>query len=135
MSHGHCVGYKRSPTNDSWHAMLQRCYNPKNRRYDIYGAMGIIVCERWLKFENFLADMGVRPKGKTLDRWPDKTGNYKPSNCRWATATEQAQNRRQRRDVMLWEGKTVDEWAATWGVARDTAKHRIYRYRRSHASS
>lgn len=73
--------------------MIARCFDRKNNRFQRYGARGITVCERWRKFENFLADMGERPAGKTLDRYPDNLGNYEPGNCRWATPKEQAANR------------------------------------------
>ncbi|MGB0091706.1 MAG: hypothetical protein WBP81_04135 [Solirubrobacteraceae bacterium] len=73
--------------------MLQRCTNGAHWAYKHYGGRGITVCDRWLVFERFLADMGERPEGRTLDRVnPD--GDYEPSNCRWATSKEQRANQR-----------------------------------------
>lgn len=80
-----------SPTYKSWKGMHRRCYNSNYKRYPDYGGRGIGVCERWHSFENFLEDMGERPKGKTIDRI-DPDGNYEPSNCRWATPEEQSRN-------------------------------------------
>lgn len=97
VRHGHTSGRTMSPTYYSWSTMRTRCRNPKCNRYANYGGRGIRICERWELFENFLADMGERPSGLSLDRYPDKNGNYEPGNCRWATSKEQAQNRRPRR--------------------------------------
>lgn len=78
----------------SYHAMIQRCTNKNNSRYDYYGGRGIQVCKRWLEsFDNFLSDMGERGASLSIDRI-DVDGDYTPSNCRWATAEEQAQNKR-----------------------------------------
>lgn len=79
--------------------MKTRCLNAKQQRYSDYGGRGIRVCARWLKsFENFLADLGERPPGKTLDRI-NNDGDYEPGNCRWATSSEQQRNRRAKRPV------------------------------------
>jgi len=92
--HGHALRASgKSPTYYSWQAMLLRCNNPISKSYKDYGGRGITICDRWLKFENFLADMGERPKGLTLDR-RNVNGDYEPGNCRWATRKEQAMNTR-----------------------------------------
>lgn len=75
--------------------MKRRCLSPQASNFTDYGGRGITVCQRWLKFENFLADMGDRPEGKSLDRI-DNDGNYEISNCRWSTPLEQSKNKRPR---------------------------------------
>jgi hypothetical protein len=77
-----------------WSGMKQRCNNPKNKDFKYYGALGILVCDRWLEsFENFYHDMGPRPSDKhSIDRI-NSDGNYEPKNCRWATPIVQANNK------------------------------------------
>ena len=92
--HGHArKNGLRSATYNTWHGMIQRCYSKKNPYYHNYGGRGIRVYPAWLKFSSFLADVGVRPVGMTLDR-PDNDADYGPTNWRWATKETQSGNRR-----------------------------------------
>jgi hypothetical protein len=84
-------------TYTSWRNMKQRCTNENHDEYHRYGGRGIYVCPEWRSsFQRFVEDMGKRPEGKTLDRYPDPDGPYTPTNCRWATPEQQVQNRPKR---------------------------------------
>lgn len=92
-THGE-AGFNVTPEYQTWLAMRHRCRNPKVPGFKNYGGRGIVVCDRWQTFENFLSDMGRRPdSGFSLDR-VDNDGDYEPGNCRWATRLEQAANQR-----------------------------------------
>lgn len=91
--HGHAKKRQIPNTYYSWLALKQRCTNPNNPSYKNWGARGISVCERWLSYENFLADMGPCPYGFTIERI-DVNGNYEPSNCTWIPKSEQGKNKR-----------------------------------------
>lgn len=95
------------PLYSVWQGMLRRCYTPTTRQFHDYGGRGIAVCERWRGadgFKNFVSDMGVRPEGCTLDRYPNNDGNYEPGNCRWATRKQQQYNLRTNNIVVI-EGR------------------------------
>lgn len=120
-------GLHGSKVYSSWRSMLKRCYNPSHRSYKHYGAVGITVCDEWRKsFIQFLKDMGMPPTEKhSIDRI-DGTKGYSPDNCRWATITEQANNKRNNR-LITYRGvtKTVAQWAITIGITRQSLGHRL----------
>jgi len=101
--------------------MLYRC-NKVGKKY--YKDRGITVCKNWLKFTNFLSDMGERKEGTTIDRI-NCDGNYSKKNCRWANHKEQARNRRNNN---LIDGKTLSEWSEEIGIKRSTLAQRFYVY-------
>jgi hypothetical protein len=94
--HGHSKRGALTATWNSWRGMIERCASHDHIAYARYGGRGISVCDRWKDFANFIADMGPRPKGLSLDRFPNNDGNYEPGNCRWATQSEQRKNQRPR---------------------------------------
>jgi len=113
-----------TPTYKTWQSMKGRCFQESHIEYARYGGRGISICKQWLSFDKFLVDMGERPEGCSIDRI-DPNGNYEPSNCRWATATEQARNTRSNRIVTIdGTSKPVAEWAECDGAAKAT---NIYR--------
>jgi hypothetical protein len=96
--HGHsCTGLK-TITYASWRGMMERCYRRAHKSFKNYGGRGIRVCKRWHTFDNFLADMGERPPGLTIDRI-NNSKNYSKANCRWATVKEQNRNSRSAKRV------------------------------------
>lgn len=113
----------------AWSGMLTRCTNKNTGSYHRYGGRGIKVCKRWLKFENFLADMGEKPTGLSLDRIDNNKGYY-PSNCRWATTKEQNNNRRSN-VYITFQGRTMTaaQWAAEKGMSRTTLWWRLNYYK------
>lgn len=120
-------GMTGTRTFQSWAAMRARCLNPRNRAWADYGGRGITIAPEWDKFEAFYRDMGPRPDGMTLDRFPDKDGNYEPGNCRWATDKQQVGNRRTT-TYYEHEGitRSLQEWAECAGLSYKTvwARHR-----------
>lgn len=118
-------GMSKSGTYNSWASMLSRCRNPRHPQWLRYGGRGIRVCDRWMHFEHFLADMGHRPPGRTIDR-KNGAGNYEPGNCRWATPTEQANNISTNRRIAVGD-RTINlsQLARECGVNKHTLGWRL----------
>lgn len=128
-THGLSRGEKPTLGYSSWKSMRMRCGSETYPAYPYYGGRGIKVCERWLhSFENFLEDMGPRPSHKhSLDRI-DVNGPYCPENCRWATAIEQANNKRDSLYVEYdGEKLTIGQWAKKLNKCRETLRYRYHR--------
>lgn len=126
LKHGHAHEGKISSTYTTWASMVNRCTNPNEPSYGRYGGRGIQVCDRWLSFPNFLADMGEKPAGRYSIERDDFNGNYEPGNCRWATDKEQARNKSNNR-LVTFNGQTkcVGEWAEITGLPNSTIQYRL----------
>lgn len=125
LRHGCARATGPTRTYGIWAKMKARCIDPSTTGYENYGARGIRVCDRWMDFVNFLSDMGECPVGLSIDRI-DVNGNYEPSNCRWATIDEQANNKR----TTVWlevdgQRKTAAQWNAFMGFKRATVHNRL----------
>ena len=126
MPRGVNHGWSKTPTYKSWQSMVSRCHLPTFPGYSDYGGRGIIVCERWRCFMNFLADMGERPSlDYSIDRMDNSKG-YDLSNCRWATRAEQALNRTTT-ETYLYNGRQMllREIAAETGMSFDALRWRV----------
>jgi hypothetical protein len=117
----------RSKMNTIWHGIMNRCHNKNQKYFKHYGGRGIGVCERWLNFNNFLADMGECPDGRSIDRIDNDKG-YSPENCRWATRSEQSRNTRLVTKVEI-HGivKSLKDWTEEFGLNHNTVVSRITR--------
>lgn len=130
ITHGHSRRGRENPAYGNWVAMKQRCNNPNMINAYLYSERHVVVCERWANsFANFLADVGPRPSHKhSLDRYPDKLGNYEPGNVRWATPKQQSCN--QTTNIMLTVGhvtKPLPEWCDDKKLKRSTVYGRLNR--------
>jgi hypothetical protein len=120
-------GLRYTSAYGRWNMMVQRCYNPSDKGFKYYGARGIHVCDRWMVFENFFADMGHPPKGLSIERIDNNSG-YSPENCIWATRIGQANNRRNNRTITHnGETRTLSQWGRVTGVTGLTIYKRLHR--------
>lgn len=123
----HGILKSRTPEYRVWIGIRRRCFDPSREKYHLYGGRGITVCQRWNEsFDDFLSDMGHRPSPKhQIDRI-NTDGNYEPSNCRWATVTEQIRNRRNSLVVTAF-GKTltIAEWSEITGLSYPAILFRV----------
>jgi hypothetical protein len=106
-----------------WTTMKQRCLNTRSTIYAEYGGRGIKICERWLSFDNFYADMGDPPEGMMLGLYPNPDGNYEPGNCAWVTRAEN--KRKAHKYTIDGVSKTLKEWAKATGLPYSTLYNRL----------
>ena len=118
-------GLSHTPQHIAWQNTIARCHRPTHKRYLDYGGRGILVCERWHTYLNYLEDMGERPEGMSLERIDNDKG-YSPDNCKWATTHEQARNSRQNVNI-TYKGKTqtLKDWSVELGVNYQTLHTRL----------
>lgn len=124
-------GMTKSPEYSTWKAMITRCRNPRSKDYRRWGGSGVSIYPGWEEsFEEFFRYMGKKPSPEhTIDRYPNRSGNYEPGNVRWATPTEQARNRVNNLDVSHnGETKCIAEWAEIHGVKYSTLIQRLARH-------
>lgn len=119
-------GLEDTPEYAAWANAIYRCENPNAQQWPLYGARGVAVCDRWrFSFAAFYEDMGPRPSSNhSLDRYPDVNGNYEPGNCRWATAREQSNNKRNTPRIA---GMSPKELSAATGLPYTTIANRLRR--------
>jgi hypothetical protein len=124
-THGHASGFDTTPTYCTWQSMKARCLDENHKHFKNYGGRGIKIYPSWMDFRVFLADMGERPKGRTIERI-DNSGNYEPGNCVWATMKQQSRNKRTNRIIFAF-GKptTIAELAEDHGLTYNTLYARI----------
>lgn len=127
-THGMGKAGDRPSEYSTWSGMLSRCRNPKTTGFHRYGGRGIVVCERWLSFENFLADMGRKPSANHTIERVDNDGPYSPDNCRWVPACEQQKNTG-RTHFLTHNGQTlcIVDWAKIVGVTDNAIHSRLKR--------
>lgn len=124
-SHAKTHGMSNSKAYEVWAHMVQRCTNEHDSAFHFYGGRGITLCEEWLSFDCFYADMGDPPHGMQLDRHDNNIG-YSKENCRWATRTDQMNNTRSNRYLTVGdETKTIAQWRRKLGVKRGVIESRL----------
>lgn len=127
MLHGHRINKITSGTYATWQSLIQRCIHPTHRNYKNYGGRGITVCNRWLKFENFLTDMGKKPKGYEIDRIDNNKGYYK-RNCKWVTSKENNRNKRNNHLIIFnGEIQCLAAWSEQYNISQHTLTMRLRR--------
>ncbi len=126
-THGESVHSGNSTEYSSWICMKTRCLNPNSEKYKIYGGRGIKICSRWVdSFENFLSDMGRKPTKKHSIERINNDGNYEPSNCKWGTDLEQANNKRLNIFIVIGGiRKTAAQWGRQMGFPKSFVTNRI----------